>query len=191
LANPHHALGRAIHHFVEAADRYTRQGPRTSYNVGILGGGTSVNAIPFEAMMEVDMRSGDPGRLTGIDSLFQQAVRRALEEQNAMRRAGPALTVDVKLVGDRPSGALDPATPIVQRARAAARYFGLEPSLGDGSTNANIPIARGLPAITIGRGGVGDGAHSPGEWWLDRDGALAVKNALLVLLAEAGVPLTP
>jgi len=191
LANPHHALGRAIHHFVEAADRYTRQGPRTSYNVGILGGGTSVNAIPFEAMMEVDMRSGDPGRLAGIDSLFQQAVRRALEEQNAMRRAGPPLTVDVQLVGDRPSGALDPATPIVQRARAAARYFGLEPSLGDGSTNANIPIARGLPAITIGRGGVGDGAHSPGEWWLDRDGALAVKNALLVLLAEAGVPLTP
>ena len=193
LANPHHALGRAIHHFVEAARSYTREGPRTSYNVSILGGGTSVNAIPFEAMMEVDMRSGNPGRLAGIDSLFQRALRRALEEQNALRRAGPPLTVDVELVGDRPSGVLDPSTPIVERAQAAARYRGLTPALEDGSPDSNIPIARGLPAITIGRGGVGQGAHSPGEWWMDRQGAgaLAVKNALLIVLAEAGVPLTP
>lgn len=191
LANPHHALGRAIYYFVEAADRYTRQGPRTSYNVGILGGGTSVNAIPFEAMMEVDMRSGSPQRLAGIDSLFQRAVQRALDEQNATRRAGPSLTVDVMLVGDRPSGILDPATPIVQRAQAAVRYFGLAPALEDGSTDSNIPISKGIPAITIGRGGASQGAHSPGEWWLDRNGALAVKNALLILLAEAGVPLTP
>ena len=191
LANPHHALGRAIYYFVEAADPYTRQGPRTSYNVGILGGGTSVNAIPFEAMMEVDMRSGNPERLAGVDSLFQRAVRQALDEQNALRRSGPPLTVDVQLVGDRPSGTLDPATPIVQRAQAAVRYLGLEPALEDGSTDSNIPIARGLPAITIGRGGASQGAHSPGEWWLDRNGALAVKNALLVLLAEAGVASAP
>ena len=191
LANPHHALGRAIYYFVEAADPYTRQGPRTSYNVGIIDGGTSVNAIPFEAMMEVDMRSGNPQRLAGIDSLFQHAMRRALDEQNAMRRAGPQLTLDVKLVGDRPSGVLDPATPIVQRAQAAVRYLGLEPALEDGSTDSNIPISKGLPAITIGRGGASQGAHAPGEWWLDRNGALAVKNALLILLAEAGVPLTP
>jgi len=191
LANPHHALGRAIYHFVEAADPYTRQGPRTSYNVGILGGGTSVNAIPFEAMMEVDMRSGSPERLAGIGSLFQRAVRQALDEQNAMRRAGPPLTVEVDLVGDRPSGVLDPATPIVQRAQAAVRYLGLTPALEDGSTDSNIPIARGLPAITIGRGGASQGAHSPGEWWMDRNGALAVKNALLILVAEAGVPVRP
>jgi len=97
----------------------------------------------------------------------------------------------VKLVGDRPSGVLDPATPIVQRAQAAVRYLGLEPALEDGSTDSNIPISKGLPAITIGRGGASQGAHAPGEWWLDRNGALAVKNALLILLAEAGVPLTP
>lgn len=191
LGNPHHALGRAIYYFVEAADPYTRQGPRTSHNVGILGGGTSVNAIPFEAMMEVDMRSGSPERLAGIDSLFQRAVSRARDEQNAMRRAGPPLTVDVALVGDRPSGVLDPATPIVQRAQAAVRYLGLTPALEDGSTDSNIPIARGIPAITIGRGGSSQGAHSPGEWWVDRNGAVAVQNALLILLAEAGVPLTP
>src|SRR3989337_423105 len=108
-------------------------------------------------MMEVDMRSGNPQRLAGIDSLFQHAMRRALDEQNAMRRAGPQLTLDVKLVGDRPSGVLDPATPIVQRAQAAVRYLGLEPALEDGCTDSDIPISKGLPAITIGRGGASPG----------------------------------
>lgn len=191
LANPHHALGAAIYHFVQEADRYTRQGPRTSYNVGVLSGGTSVNSIPFESVMEVDLRSVSGERLAGIDSIFHQAITKALDEQNSLRRSGPALTVEVALVGDRPSGALDPSTPIVQRAMAAARYLGFQPSLESGSTDSNIPIARGLPAITIGRGGVGGGAHSPGEWWLPRDPDLATKNALLVLLAEAGMAPAP
>jgi acetylornithine deacetylase/succinyl-diaminopimelate desuccinylase-like protein len=191
LANPHHALGRAITHFVETADPYTRQGPRTSYNVGVINGGTSVNAIPFASSMEVDMRSVSPERLAGVDSLFQRAMRRALDEQNALRRQGPALTLEVKLLGDRPSGTLDPTTPLVQRAQASARYFGLTPQLENGSTDSNIPISRGLPAITIGRGGVGGGAHAPGEWWMNRGGDIAIKSALLILLAEAGVALTP
>lgn len=191
LGNPHHALGSAVYHFVQEADRYTRHGPRTSYNVGVLSGGTSVNAIPFESVMEVDMRSVSPERLAGIDSIFHRAVQRALEEQNALRRSGPPLTVEVTLVGDRPSGVLEPAAPLVQRALASARYWGLEPSLESGSTDSNLPIARGLPAITIGRGGVGGGAHSPGEWWLARNADLATKNALLILLAEAGIAPTP
>ncbi len=188
LANPHHALGRAIHHFVDAADPYTREGPRTSYNIGIIGGGTSVNSIPFESSMEVDMRSVSPDRLDGVDTLFQRAVRRALDEQNGLRREGPPLTVEVEMVGNRPSGELAPETPIVQRAMATARHFGATPSLGMGSTDSNIPISRGIPAVTIGRGGVGGGGHSPGEWWMNRDGAAAIKNALLLLVAEAGVP---
>ncbi len=187
LANPHHALGRAIHYFVDAADRYTHEGPRTSYNVGVIGGGTSVNSIPFESSMEVDMRSVSPARLEGVDSLLQRAVRRALDEQNALRRDGPPLTVEVALIGKRPSGEIAPETPIVQRALATARYFGLTPTLSTSSTDSNIPIARGIPAVTIGRGGVGGGGHSPGEWWMNRDGARAIKNALLLLLAEAGV----
>lgn len=187
LANPHHALGRAIHYFVDAADRYTHEGPRTSYNVGVIGGGTSVNSIPFDSSMEVDMRSVSPARLEGVDSLLQRAVRRALDEQNALRRDGPPLTVEVALIGKRPSGEIAPETPIVQRALATARYFGLTPTLSTSSTDSNIPIARGIPAVTIGRGGVGGGGHSPGEWWMNRDGARAIKNALLLLLAEAGV----
>jgi acetylornithine deacetylase/succinyl-diaminopimelate desuccinylase-like protein len=192
LANPHHALGRAIHHFVESADAFTRlEGARTSYNVGIVSGGTSVNAIPFESSMEVDMRSESPERLAGVDSLLHKAVARALTEINAIRRRGPALTVGVALLGDRPSGETPVATPILQRAQAVVRHFGLTPQLEVGSTDSNVPIARGIPAITIGRGGVGQGAHSPGEWWINRDGALAIKSALLMVLAEAGVALTP
>lgn len=191
LANPHHALGRAITYFVETADPYTRQGPRTSYNVGVINGGTSVNAIPFESSMEVDMRSVSPERLGGVDSLFQRAMRRALDEQNALRRQGPALTLEVKLLGVRPSGTLDPNTPLVQRGQASARYLGLTPQLENGSTDSNIPISRGLPAITIGRGGVGGGTHAPGEWWMNMGGDIAIKSALLILLAEAGVALTP
>ncbi len=187
LANPHHALGSAIADFAQAADAFTSQGPRTSFNVGRIGGGTSINAIPFESWMEVDMRSVSPERLMGIDALLQNAVERALQEHNARRRDGEALTVAMELVGERPSGKIDPAVPLVQRAIAATHYFAAEPALGTGSTNSNIPISRGLPAITIGRGGEGSGGHSLREWWLNKDGHIAIQNALLILVAEAGL----
>lgn len=133
------------------------------------------------------MRSVSAERLGGIDSLFQRAVRGGLEEQNRVRRRGEALEVDVEMIGDRPSGSIDPAAPIVQRAIAATRYLGAEPRLGTGSTNSNIPISRGIPAITIGKGGEGSGAHSLDEW-IVLDGAdRAVKKALLIVLAEAGL----
>lgn len=187
LANPHHALGSAIDRFVAAADSFTSSGPRTSYNVGRIGGGTSVNSIPFEAWMEVDMRSVSLERLVGIDSLFQRSVRFGLESQNRIRRLGEPLTAEVDMIGDRPSGSIDPSTPIVQRAIAATRYLGAEPRLGTGSTNSNIPISRSIPAVTIGKGGRGGGAHSLGEWLVLKDADLAAKKALLILLAEAGI----
>jgi tripeptide aminopeptidase len=187
LGNPHHALGIAIQKFVEAADRYTSDGPRTSYNVGRIGGGTSVNSIPFESWMEVDMRSVSPERLAGIDALFQQAMRDGLAEANGLRRSGDSLTMEVELIGDRPSGEQSLDTPLVQRALAATRHFGLEPNTAISSTNANIPISLGIPAITIGSGGAGGGAHSLREWWVDDNGVLGIKKALLILAAEAGV----
>jgi acetylornithine deacetylase/succinyl-diaminopimelate desuccinylase-like protein len=157
LANPAHALGQAVRYFQEAADTLTRSGPRTSYNVGRIGGGTSVNSIPFEAWMEVDMRSHSP------ESLVADKI------------------------GDRPSGELEPTLPLIQRAMAATEQYGGEPSLSRSSTDSNIPIALGIPAVTLGRGGDGDGGHSPGEWWLNRDGHLAIQRALLVVVAEAGL----
>ena len=187
LANPHHALGDAIQRFVAAADPYTSVEPRTSYNVGRMGGGTSVNSIPFEAWMEVDMRSVSPERLNGVDSLFQRAMREALDYANGLRREGDALTLTVDLIGDRPSGEVPSDAPLVQRALAATRHFNLEPRPAISSTNSNTPIALGIPAVTIGSGGTGDGAHALHEWWLNDRGAIGIKRVLLILAAEAGV----
>jgi acetylornithine deacetylase/succinyl-diaminopimelate desuccinylase-like protein len=186
LANPHHALGRAIDRFAAAADEYTRQGERTSFNVGRIGGGTSINSIPFASWMEVDMRSLSPERLDGIDAVFRTAIQEALEAENAKRRQGPALTASVDRVGLRPSGTTSPEAPLVRRAVAATRLLGGNPELNAGSTDANIPISLGVPAVTIGRGGVGGANHSLDEWWLNQNGDLAIKKALLVLVAEAG-----
>lgn len=187
LGNPHHALGEIVHHFVMTADPFTREGPRTSYNVGRIGGGTSVNSIPFESWMEVDMRSISPERLAGVDSIFQRAVAAGMNAVNALRREGPPLELQLDMVGNRPSGSTPAESPLVQRAMAATRYLGVEPELGTGSTNSNTPMSLGVPAITIGRGGGGGGAHSLGEWWVPEGVDLAAKKALLILLAEAGV----
>ena len=190
LPNPAHALGRAIDYFDLAADAITRSGPRTSYNVGRLGGGTSVNSIPFEAWMEIDMRSESPQTLQTIDEVFQRAVHRAVEESNTQRRDGAELSLEVELIGDRPSGEISESTPFVQRAIGVSRHLGIEPVLGRGSTDSNIPISQGIPAITIGGGGQGSGAHSPGEWFINRDGTLGIQRALLILLAQAGTGVT-
>jgi tripeptide aminopeptidase len=187
LGNPHHALGRAIRHFSEVGMPYTEDGPRTSFSVGRTGGGTSVNSIPFESWMEVDMRSLDPASLQGLDDLFQEAVQRGLDEENAARRRGDALTVTAEMVGNRPAGTVPTTDPLIQRAIAATDFLGVEPALSSGSTNSNIPMSLGVPATTIGRGGDGGGAHALGEWWLPVHPDLGVKKALLILLAEAGV----
>jgi tripeptide aminopeptidase len=187
MVNPHGALARAIYYFTQEADKFTRQGVRTTYNVGVIGGGTSVNAIPFESYMQVDMRSESPEQLNGIDKLFQAAVQRALREENAMKRLGADLTVDIEMVGDRPSGSIPASSPLVQRAIAATRYVNQEPALRVGSTNSNIPFSKGVPAITIGGGGKGGGAHALDEWWMADQSHLALQRALLILLGEAGL----
>lgn len=187
LANPHHALGSAMHHFVKAADTYTKTGPRTSYNVGVIEGGTSINSVPFSSSMLIDIRSVEPYRLDEMEQLLNQAVQQALNEQNEIRRRGDALTVTVEKIGNRPSGELDPSLPLIQRAMAATSYFGAEPELTRGSTDSNIPISLGIPAITIGRGGSGGNAHSLDEWWVNSDGQKAIQLAFLILLSEAGL----
>lgn len=188
LVNPHNALGRAIHYFAVDADEFTKEGIRTTYNVGVIGGGTSINSIPFESWMEVDMRSESPERVTGIDNIFQAAVKKALKEENEIKRRGEDLTVEVKMIGDRPAGGIDPSTPLVQRAMASSMLFDVKPRIVVGSTNANIPFSLGIPAVTIGSGGKSGGAHSLDEWWLSDDEAVpAIQRALLLLLAEAGL----
>jgi len=187
LANPHHALGRAIQIFDENAPTVTSVGEKTSYNVGRIGGGTSVNAIPFESWMEVDMRSGSQAKLDDVDAILQAAVEQALQEENAGRLDGPELTVEVERVGTRPAAKGDTDWEVVQRAMAATMAFGIEPSLRIASTDANLPISKGIPAVTMSRGGISGGAHSPDEWWQNVDGHVGIQIGLVTLLAEAGL----
>ncbi len=187
LANPAHALGRAIRTFEDGADAFTRSGPRTSYNVGRIGGGTSVNSIPFEAWMEVDMRSESQQSLEAVDRIFQDAMRRGLDEENAIRRSGAPLAVDVELIGDRPSGAVPDDHPFVLRAVAASQVLGTGAEIGRGSTDSNIPLAKGIPSLTLGGGGEGGRVHSLDEWFINRDGPTGIKRALLILVAQAGL----
>lgn len=187
LANPHHAMGKAIDYFNTTAAKFVDEGPKTTYNVGRIGGGTSVNSIPFETWMEVDMRSISPEKLKGIEQILINQVKKALDDYNSGVKTGAKLTVQFEKIGERPSGVQKEDLPLIQRAIAAIEYFKTKPSLGTGSTNSNTPISLGIPSITIGRGGKGGNAHSLDEWWINENGAEAIKFALLILISEAGL----
>ena len=187
LGNPHHALAAGINHFVREADQYTENGPRTSYNIGRMGGGTSVNSIPFSSWAEIDIRSHRPERLEEMEKILRDAMQKGLEEQNEIRRHGRPLTLEIDMIGNRPSGELSPDLPLIQRALACTEVFGIEPSITRGSTNSNTPISMEVPAVTIGRGGKAAWAHSLLEWWADKDGYKATQYALLLLLSESGI----
>lgn len=184
-ANPHHALGRASTIFAERARKVASEGPKTSFNIGRIGGGTSINSIPFESWMEVDMRSGNVAKLDEMDAVFKQAMTDGLAAENAARTRGEEITIDVKKVGDRPVANGDANSPLVQQAMAAIGSFNLNPKLAISSTDANTPISKGLPAITISRGGKSAGAHSFEETWTDKDSHRAIQIALLITLAQA------
>ena len=185
-ANPHHALGRAIATFAQNAPGVTSTEPKTSYNVGRIGGGTSINSVPFESWAEIDMRSGDQGKLDDIDAVLQSAVQEALAEENAARLRGPELTVEVERVGTRPAARNDANAHLVEIAAATLRQFGIEPALKISSTDANLPISLGIPAITMSRGGISKDAHSPDESWRNEKGYLGIQIGMITLLAEAG-----
>jgi acetylornithine deacetylase/succinyl-diaminopimelate desuccinylase-like protein len=187
MVNPHHALGKAIYHFTKDADSLSRTPEKVSFSVGRIGGGTSINSIPFESWMEVDMRSAVPEQLDKMDAIFLKAIQKAVEEENEVKRSGPDLEVDIDKVGERPSGKISSRLPLVQKAMASAAVFDVNPELNTGSTDSNIPISKGIPAVTIGRGGQGGGAHSLDEWWMNDEGHIAIQRALLLLLSEAGM----
>ncbi|MEO1170182.1 MAG: M20/M25/M40 family metallo-hydrolase [Pseudomonadota bacterium] len=186
--NPHHAAARAIARFVNAARPITRDGPRSSYNIGRTGGGTSVNSIPFESWFEVDMRSGDPAKIEALDAAFQQAMTDGLEAENAVRGTGELLTVEIEQIGQRPAGEGDANSSLVQRAQALLLAEDIEPRLEASSTDSNIPISLGVPAVTITRCGISGRAHSLEEYWED-DGnvPLCTMRGLMLVIAEAGL----
>ncbi len=187
LANPHHAMAKAVNYFSDEAASFTSTGVKTSFNIGRTGGGTSVNSIPFESWIEVDMRSESPTQLKKIDSIFKSAMKRGVDDYNATIKRGQKLTLQLDRIGYRPSGVTAEREPLVQRALAAANHFTTNTQLAIQSTNANTPIAHGIPAITIGAGGKSAHEHSLDEWWLNEKGSDGIKFALLTLLMEAGI----
>lgn len=182
LANPVHALGRAI---ARVADFDVPTQPKTTFNVGRVGGGTSVNAIAYDAWMEVDMRSADAAALKALDARFLDAVDAALADENARWDSRGRLSVDPAVVGDRPAGSTPATSPIVRAALAVSQALGLQAGLSEGSTDANAPMALGIPAITIGGGGSATGVHSLAEAFETTNSWLGTQRALLVTLALA------
>src|SRR2546423_3851065 len=183
-ANPVHAVGRAI---ARLAAYPAPQSPRTTFNVGRIKGGTGVNVIAREAQMDVDLRSESAEELQRLDAFFRRAAREAAADENAARRPdAPPLELDIKLIGDRPGGTTPADAPLVQLALAATRACGSEPHLDCSSTDANIAIARGLPALTIGAGGTSGNSHTLAEWYDPRGRDVGLRRALLLLLAATG-----
>jgi tripeptide aminopeptidase len=184
--NPAHALGRAI---AAIADLQVPATPRTTFNVGIVQGGTSVNSIPFEASMDLDMRSESAASLDALDAQVQRALRNALAAENARwPRAKDRLTVAIDTVGIRPAGTQPDSARIVRAASDAAKVLGWTAELSASSTDANVPIGMGLPGITIDGGGRGGGAHGLDEWYEDGPrGWLGPQWAALTVLSLAGV----
>jgi len=185
VANPANAVGRAT---ALLADLPAQHSPRTTCAVVRLGGGTGLNSIPQEAWLDLDLRSEDPRTLVQLDEAVQALLNRALAEENSHRTAGtPPLRLDLRRVGDRPSGVTPRAHPLVQTAIAATRALGRTHELACASTDANVPIALGVPAIALGAGGHAGDAHLPSEWYENVDGPLGVVRALLVTAAMAEV----
>jgi acetylornithine deacetylase/succinyl-diaminopimelate desuccinylase-like protein len=181
LVNPIQALGRAM---ARISDFQVPIEPKTTFNVGRIGGGTSVNAIPYEAWMEVDMRSADPASLQALDAKFHEAVDDAVADENA-RWNSRQLTVEKTLVGNRPAGRSAADSAIVQAAVSVTRALSLPVTLDEGSTDANIPMSLGIPAITIDGGGRGRGAHSLDEAFDSTDSWMGTQRALLLAIALA------
>lgn len=187
LVNPAFAMANAMKKFSELQ---VPSDPKTTFNVGIVGGGTSVNSIPADTWMDVDLRSEDPEELDALAETFLGLMHEAVEEENSIRStAEGSLRLEIKMIGDRPSGEVSVESSIVQLATAAYRSFGIEPIYSRSSTDANIPISLGIPGITIDRGGLGGRSHSLDEW-TDVRRAETVKGIQVVLttiLAIAGL----
>jgi len=182
MANPIGAMGRAI---AKINEIQVPKQPKTTFNVGRVGGGTSVNSIPFDGWMEVDMRSSDPASLAAVDASFQKAVDAAVVEENQRWGKPGMITATKELVGDRPAGSTPENSAIVRSGLETATVLGFSANLGEGSTDSNLPMSLKIPAITIGGGGRGREAHALTESFDTTDSWMGTQHALLLTIALA------
>ena len=187
LVSPMNAMAQAV---AELARVQVPAEPKTTYSVSVVGGGTSINAIPNEVWIEVDLRSAAPEELARLEARFCAIIEQAVSGENHARSIEQGhITAEAKLIGDRPAGSTAPDSDIVRHATAAIVAHGFETSHVASSTDANIPMALGIPAIKIGSGGSGGRAHSLEEWIdVDKDPSLrGMAATLTAILAVAGV----
>ncbi len=186
MPNPIHAMGRAI---AKIADLQATTNPKVTFNVGVVSGGTSVNSISDKGVMEIDLRSESAAALAAIDAKLQRALRAALAEERARWPLSKVpLDITIDTIGLRPAGRTAETSPIIRVALAASKTMQLVSALTGNSTDANIAIGMGIPAMTIDGGGKGHGAHSLGEWYDDgTDGYKGPQWVLLITLGLLGV----
>lgn len=187
MPNPAHAMGRAI---ARIADIQVPKSPKTTFNVGTVTGGTSVNSVPIEVSMEVDLRSESPTELKALDERFKATLNTALEqEKSRWPDSKVPLDLEIKTIGVRPATEASDIKPIVVAALETAKQAGLTIfSSGSGSTDSNIPLSLGIQSVTIGGGGVGTGAHSKDEVFEDRgDGFKGPQWAAMLVARLAGI----
>jgi di/tripeptidase len=185
LPSANHALGRAI---AKISELQTPSEPKTTFTVGTVSGGTSVNAIAAEARMAVDMRSDSTEELLKLEARLLDLVKDAVAEENK-RWNSDKLTVEIKLIGDRPAGIVALDSPIVQATQRAVTVLTRAPrvTFAGSSTDSNLAMSLGIPAVTIGGGGEGGNWHSRNEWYRPVDAWMGPQNALLTMLVLTGV----
>jgi acetylornithine deacetylase/succinyl-diaminopimelate desuccinylase-like protein len=189
IGNPVHALSRAVASFIDHRPVDPRSTPKVAVNIGVIEGGSSVNAIPASARAKVDIRSESNEKIEELVVALHAAVARAEEVENS-RALSNKVTVRVREIGSRPAGRIAADAPIVGYVRSVDAHLGIRARLDCASTDANIPMSMGIPAISIGAGGQGGGAHSAAEWYRPDGRDLGLKRILLsaALLLLEGLP---
>jgi tripeptide aminopeptidase len=190
VPNPIHALGRGIARFVAVR---VPESPRTSFNIGEIEGGTSVNSIPSHALMKVDLRSESETELGKEENFLRESIQSGIDEEMTAARdrgmAGSANVLDLKVnvLGIRPAGELPENSPLLAALLAADMRLGNRSRRERSSTDANIPLSLGIPAISLGAGGRSGGAHTTEEWYEPTNRELGLQRVALTLLAVAGL----
>ncbi len=184
LASAIHALGRAV---AMISELKTPSDPRTTFTVGTINGGTSVNTIAAEANMVIDLRSTSQQELLKLEDKVLEIIKKAAEEENKHWNRDD-IQVEIKQVGDRPAGSQPSKSVIVQAALASSKAVGFEPELGSpSSTDSNVPISLGIPAVTLGGGGDFGGVHTLEEFFDPTDAYYGPQQVLLTVLGLVGV----
>jgi acetylornithine deacetylase/succinyl-diaminopimelate desuccinylase-like protein len=185
VPNPITAISRGI---VKFSSIRIPDDPRSSYNFGVIEGGTSVNSIPARAIVKIDLRSEEEPELDRLERALRESMQAGMkDEMNASRTGGDSLRLEITSLGARPSGKLPEDSPLLETVRNVDRFLGTRSRIERSSTDANIPLSQGIPAIAIGGGGKGSGSHTLNEWYDPTGRELGLKRVMLIGLALAGV----